>query len=89
MTCDKAKTILMDALREHFPGEEPLVVRVKDGALFVSAIKDLNSVFYVQVRVGKAMWEDLVAKGSIRQIAIKLPPLIAEFIAEKNDEVNE
>ena len=40
MTCDKAKTILMGALREHLPDEKPIVVRVKDGALFVSAIKD-------------------------------------------------
>lgn len=31
MTCDKAKTILMGALREHFPDEKPIVVRVKDG----------------------------------------------------------
>ena len=89
MTCDKAKTILMGALREHFPDEKPIVVRVKDGALFVSAIKDLNSVFYVQVRVGKAMWEDLVAIFSMLQRPPRSTLFPATFLVRSMDEVSE
>lgn len=83
MTCDEAKTILTYALRGHFPDEEPIVVRVKDGAHIGSAFEDLSWAFFVQARVGKVMWENLVAKGGIRRIAITLPPLITEFMTEK------